>query len=191
MSMEGQYSQASVFTKVLVPVAFLMSALGCSRQETLDQGNSSAVVTVAQLPPDSLVATPIPIGRDLRLKRSFDYTKYDGVLQSQRELNTLWKQLVTVDDASDLGVPFLGGDVPDPPMIDFTANSVLWFADRGASASFVAAIELGPVPPDTVKVVITAFHSDFGSRRLNLWSIPRFDGPVLFEVKHEYEERSP
>ncbi|MDH3455390.1 MAG: hypothetical protein OER90_00995 [Gemmatimonadota bacterium] len=173
-------------------VALLLAgAVGCDRNAPAIQHASASILTVAQLPPDSLVATPITVSLDLRLKRSFDYTEYYGVLHSQRELNALWKQLVTVDDASDLGVPFLGGNVPEPPTVDFTVASVLWFADRGAKASFVASLELQPVPPDTVKVIVTAFHSDFGSRGLNLWSMPRFDGSVIFEVRHEYEERSP
>jgi hypothetical protein len=169
----------------------LAGAGACDRNAPNAQHATASILTVAQLPPDSLLATPITIGLDLRLKRSFDYAEYYGVLRSQGELNALWKQLVTVDDASDLGVPFLGGDVPDPPSIQFTTNSVLWFADRGAKASFVSSLELKPALPDTVKVMVTVFHSDFGSRRLNLWSMPRFDGPVIFEVRHVYEERSP
>ncbi len=142
------------------------------------------------MPPlvDSLYARPIAVDAEFRLRRGFDYSEYYGVLRSARDLERLWNQLVHVREPM---LPVIGTPRPDPPAVDFTTTAVLWFADQGARASFVESLELERPASDTIRVAVTVFHSDFGSRRLNLWAIPRTASPLAFEVKHIYEVRSP
>lgn len=133
-------------------------------------------------------AEPIAIDRDLRLRRGFDYATFHGVVRSTGELRTLWSELVNIQREVNLN---LLARVPDPPVVDFDREMVLWFADRGAAASFTKAIELVATVPDTLRVVITVVHSDFGSRSLNLWTTARTSRALVFEVRHEYETRGP
>lgn len=138
--------------------------------------------------PDSLFASPILGSVDLRLKEGFDYSTYYGVILSSASLEELWSQLVNVKR----GQYGRRARVPDPPVFDFARYVVLWFADRGAGASFVDSLELSTVSgSDSVLATVHVFHSDFGSRRLNLWQMTRTARPVAFDVKHGYETRVP
>jgi hypothetical protein len=129
----------------------------------------------------------IKIDSDLRLKDGFDYSTYYGVFRSQEGLNEIWKNMINVQKEVFLKKEIV---VPLPPRVDFGESIVLWFADRGAQASFVKSMMvLKSDQRNTLTALVEVFHSDFGSSRLNLWRIPRTDKSIVFEVKHLYEER--
>jgi hypothetical protein len=149
----------------------------------------SAVPTNPAQGASPVIVEKIEIDRDLRLTKKFDYSTYYGAISSQEELSELWSKLVnTKRDFEILGRL----EVPPPPSVDFDTHAVLWFADRGADASFVESLTIEPdATGSSLKAIITVFHSDFGSRRLNLWKIPRLEKKIEFEVKHKYESRGP
>ncbi len=161
-------------------VALSIAGLACSQAD-----GDSALQSFTE--PDSFVVQPIEIADHLRLREGFDYSTYYGVIRLTRDLRTLWSQLVSVRHS-----PLRAGILPAPPAVDFSRAMVLWFADRGAAASFVRSIGLDVDSlGETLTVTVTAYHSDFGSRRLNLWEIPRTGRAIVFEVEHEYEDRAP
>jgi len=180
-------------------LALLVASAGAGCDSGTDRGAEGApqgaggggASSASETPPldvtvfDGLVPAPIEVAANLRLGRTFDYELYFGTFLSREELDWVWGYLENVEAE---GNPLTRGEVPDPPEIDFENEMLLWFADRGASASFVSAIALDALPPETLRVRVTAFHSDFGSRRINLWRVPRYEGPVEFEIEHEYED---
>ena len=138
--------------------------------------------------PDSLYVDPIPISMDLRLRERFDYGTYHGVIASSESFSELWSQLVNVQ-REHYGRRV---DVPASPDIDFANYVLLWFADRGVGASLVDSLEVRlSTGRDSVLATVHVFHSDFGSRRLNLWQMPRTARPVAFAVRHSYETGVP
>jgi len=132
-------------------------------------------------------AVKIPIDEDLSLGGSFDYSHYYGLIRSQDELDDLWSGLIS---AKKPYASRLGFGLPDPPKVDFVNNSVIWFADKGAGASYVDSMLVGAYESDR-KLFITfvAFHSDFSSDRLELWTIPLTGYTADFSVLHKYEEK--
>ena len=78
--------------------------------------------------------------------------------------------------------------VGPPPEIDFNNYQALWFADRGAHASFVESAELAQDPESgTTTASFKIWHSDFGSRKLNLWEIPRTARKIIYREIHFYD----
>jgi len=136
--------------------------------------------------PHHIKAEKIEIDQNLRLKDRFDYSTYFGVIRSQRELNTLWSQLINIQNDFFHN---LISRIPEAPQVDFSKNMILWFADRGANASFVESLEIiEHEETNSYKAIIHVFHSDFGSSRLNLWKIPTTRKEIIIQVEHKYEE---
>ena len=56
----------------------------------------------------------IPIGKNLRLDKSFDYSTYYGVINSREELAQIWSHIVKAGDDNfffpGIGVPHSAGD---------------------------------------------------------------------------------
>ncbi|HXX58020.1 MAG TPA: hypothetical protein VEI96_08485 [Thermodesulfovibrionales bacterium] len=137
--------------------------------------------------PHHIEVDKIEIDPDLRLKDRFDYSTYCGIIHSQRELNTLWSQLINIQD--DFYHKFTS-HIPKPPPVDFSKHLVIWFADRGVNASFVESLEITDNEgTNSLKAIIHVFHSDFGSSHLNLWKIPKTSKEIIIQVEHKYEER--
>lgn len=127
----------------------------------------------------------IPIGKNLRLDKSFDYSTYYGVINSREELAQIWSHIIKAGD-DDFFFPGMG--VPPPPEFDFKNHQALWFADRGAHASFVESAELvEDAESGALTAAIKVWHSDFGSRKLNLWKIPRTNRKIIFRETHHYD----
>ena len=137
--------------------------------------------------PQHITADKIEIDPDLRLKDRFDYSTYCGIIRSQRELNTLWSQLINIQD--DFYHKLIS-HIPKSPQVDFSKHMVIWFADRGVNASFAESLEITENEgANSLNAIIHVFHSDFGSSRLNLWNIPKTSKEIIIQVKHKYEER--
>jgi hypothetical protein len=154
----------------------------------------SNLTAVAEIDDSIKIGTPhyekaavkIEIDPDLRLKDSFDYSTYCGIIRSQRELNTLWSQLINIQNDF---YHKLTSRIPESPQVDFSKHMVLWFADRGVNASFVESLEIAKnEETNSFKAIIHVFHSDFGSSRLNLWKIPKISKEIIIQVEHKYEE---
>ena len=77
--------------------------------------------------------------------------------------------------------------IPEAPVIDFSSYTVLWYADKGSNASFVELQSLAKNKEGGVSAEILVFHSDFGSRRLNLWRLQKSAGPLQVEEKPQYD----
>ena len=136
--------------------------------------------------PHHIEVDKIEVDPDLRLKDRFDYSTYCGIIRSQRELNTLWSQLINIQ--SDF-YHKLTSRIPESPQVDFSKHMVLWFADRGVNASFVESLEIVENgETNSFKAIIHVFHSDFGSSHLNLWKIPKTRKEIIIQVEHKYEE---
>jgi hypothetical protein len=136
--------------------------------------------------PHHLKAEKIEIDPDLRLKDRFDYSTYCGIIRSQKELNTLWSQLINIQNDF---YHKLFSRIPESPQVDFSKDMVLWFADRGVNASFVESLEIAEnEETNSFKAIIHVFHSDFGSSHLNLWKIPKTRKEIIIQVEHKYEE---
>lgn len=127
----------------------------------------------------------IQVDRNLRRDKKFDYSTYFGVIHSQEELEEIWSRMIKADDNTF----FLSGlGVPSSPKVDFGKYQVLWFADRGANASFVESAELTEDPATgSLTATIQVWHSDFGSRKLNLWQTPRTRKKITFHETHHYD----
>ena len=168
-----------------VLVAFTLLIISCLGQPVFGE----KLEKVPAVEPDSFVAEKIPIADDLRLNDRFDYSTYWGTIRSQKELDKIWSGLVNIQKTF-YHKP--GAIVPPAPQVDFSTNMVLWFAERGVNASFVESVALSPdKTSNTLNVLVTVFHSDFGSSHLNLWKIPRTKYNIVLKVKHKYETRGP
>ncbi len=127
----------------------------------------------------------IEIDRNLRLDKRFDYSTYYGVIDSREELEKIWSHMIQADDNTFF---FPGLGVPPPPKVDFGKYQALWFADRGAHASFVESAKLEEDPKTgSLTAVIKVWHSDFGSSKLNLWQIQRTRKKITFRETHHYD----
>jgi len=141
----------------------------------------SDAVTVSQ----AVTAQPLNVPPELGLRALPDEdVKYYGVLQNQDQLDALWElQENIMNDLPSL----LSWMIPDSPEVDFQQNTVLWYSNRGARASFVE-IKKVVETEHSLTVHIEVTHSDFGSSRLNLWRIPKTDKPVMFKETHFYNQ---
>ena len=127
----------------------------------------------------------IEFDRNLRLDKRFDISTYFGVIDSREELQEIWSHMIQADDNTFF---FPGVGVPPPPKVDFGKYQALWFADQGAHASFVESARLVEDPKTgSLTAVIKVWHSDFGSRKLNLWQIPRTGEKITFRETHHYD----
>jgi len=127
----------------------------------------------------------IKFDRNLRLDKRFDTSTYFGVIDSREELQEIWSHMIQADDNTFF---FPGVGVPPPPKVDFGKYQALWFADRGAHASFVESAKLVEDPKTgSLTAVIKVWHSDFGSSKLNLWQIPRTQKKITFRETHHYD----
>ena len=168
-----------------VLVWFTLLIIGCSVQPCFGE----KLEKVPAVEPDGFVAEKISIADDLRLNDRFDYSTYWGTIRSQKELDKIWSGLVNIKKTF-YSKP--GAIVPPAPQVDFSTNMVLWFAERGVNASFVESVALSPdKTSSTLNVLVTVFHSDFGSSNLNLWKIPMTKYNIVLKVKHKYETRGP
>ncbi|CAI2719201.1 hypothetical protein [Nitrospina watsonii] len=110
---------------------------------------------------------------------------YRGALYNREAFLELWNlQENVMSDFPRL----LNWLIPDPPPIDFNRHTVLWFSNRGAGASFVemqrvVVSEDGGALEAHIKVV----YSDFGSKKLNLWKIPKTHLPVVFREQAVFD----
>jgi len=126
----------------------------------------------------------VSIDVNLRLEKNFDYSKYFGVISSNEELEDVWSHMVKKGDS--IFFPRVG--VSPPPEIDFNIYQVLWFANRGANASYIESVDLvEDTESDTLTAKVKVWHSDFGSRELNLWKIPRVSKKIIFQETHLYD----
>ncbi|MCF8723510.1 hypothetical protein LQ236_001530 [Nitrospina gracilis] len=111
---------------------------------------------------------------------------YKGATYTREAFVALWElQENVMSDFPRL----LNWLIPDPPPLDFTRHTVLWFSNRGAGASFV---ELERVvmseDGDALEAHVKVVHSDFVSKKLNLWTIPKTHRPVVFREKKVFNE---
>ncbi|MCF8721496.1 hypothetical protein [Nitrospina gracilis] len=114
-----------------------------------------------------------------------DDVHYKGVLYTRESFLELWElQENVMSDFPRL----LNWLIPEPPPIDFTRHTVLWFSNRGAGASFV---ELERVvvseEGDALEAHLKVVYSDFVSKKLNLWTIPKTHRPVVFRIKEVFD----
>ena len=112
--------------------------------------------------------------------------KYYGILQTQDQFNALWN--MQENTATDFPALF-SWMIPPAPEIDFEKYTVLWFSNGGARASFVTLKKILATGDSThaITIYLDVVHSDFGSRQLNLWRIPKTTGPVVFKETHIYD----
>jgi len=139
---------------------------------------------------ETLSLEEITLHPDWRLGRSFDYSRYHGILHTELELSELWTHMVNAWDEHYGFQKAKRENQPVTPHVDFDTQSVIWYADRGSNASFVRASKAVEYE-DLIEVHITIYHSDFGSSRLNLWTIPKTNKAIRFVETHEYDERAP
>jgi|GEM_PF-4564965 len=165
---------------LLIAIILIVSAPGvCAGEAGTATGASLEKVPVEEIAGDT----------DLRIKEGFDYSEYYGVIRSEAEFERFWANVIDIRSGF---LKRLFGAPPERPEVDFNRYTVIWFAHRGANASFVRSI--GAVRAGDggrLSVTVTAYHSDFGSDGFDLWKIPRTDGEIVFSVVHEYEERGP
>ena len=136
----------------------------------------------------ALPVQPVKLDDAWRLGFSFTCSPCYGVFRTAAELERVWASMV---NAWDEHRGFRGPrerNQPIMPTIDFERSSVLWYADFAGSASWTTLQDVVEYP-DALQADVTLFHSDFGSRHLNLWTIPKTAKPVRFVEQHEYESR--
>jgi len=141
----------------------------------------------------AVVPEIIEIPDNLRVRYGFDYTQYYGVLNSQKELNQIWRNLINIQDEIaefNRWLPWVKGKVPPAPEIDFEQHSVIWYTNKGSGASFVESIKVFE-EQQNVRVKIGLFYSDFGSSHLNLWRVSKINKEVIFEESKHFETRGP
>ncbi len=111
---------------------------------------------------------------------------YKGVLYTREAFVALWElQENVMSDFPRL----LNWLIPDPPPMDFTRHTVLWFSNRGAGASFVELERIVMSEDgDALEAHIKVVHSDFVSKKLNLWTIPKTHRPVVFRERSIFNE---
>jgi len=119
----------------------------------------------------------IEIPSKLRYRDFFVKMKYYGIIQSQKELNKVWSKLYDVYSKNN--VLANTNDAP-VPQVDFSKNSVIWYADRGSGASFVKSIDVYE-EAESITITFGLFYSDFGSSHLNLWKVPRISKIVILK----------
>ncbi|NQT71683.1 MAG: hypothetical protein HQ553_02810 [Chloroflexi bacterium] len=163
---------------VVMVTTIMMTGCGSDDEEnTLEESQISSEISQVE---------EIIIDYDLRLRDGFDYSTYYGTIRSQKELNQLWSQMINIQKEY---YHKSNAKVPELPQIDFSKNSVLWFADRGVNASFVS---LPRVKEDNMAqaliATVYAFYSDYGSSHLNLWKIPPTEKEIVFEIVRDYEQ---
>jgi hypothetical protein len=143
------------------------------------------IVMPANVFADKINIERVLIDVNLQLEKNFDYSTYFGVINSPEELAKIWSHIVKNDSA--LFFPSAG--VSPPPKIDFNNYRVLWFADRGANASYIESLELvEDIKSGTLTAKIKVWHSDFGSRKLNLWKIKNKSKKIIFREIHHYDQ---
>ncbi|MGV7220385.1 MAG: hypothetical protein ACQ9MH_02520 [Nitrospinales bacterium] len=127
----------------------------------------------------------VSIDANLHLEESFDYSTYFGVINSPEGLRKIWSHIVKNENT----LFFPNAGVSPPPKIDFNNYRVLWFADRGANASFIESVDLvEDIKSGSLTAKIKVWHSDFGSRKLNLWKIKNKSKKIIFYEIHNYDE---
>lgn len=162
-----------------------MNITSSFRLQLFTQTTIFCLVTIFHTPsayPESINFSRLPIETPYRLEKSFKPDPYFGVIQSRKQLEILWSHLV---HAEDEGFITLHGS-PEMPEMDFSRYALFWFADQGAQASYTDLKSLNS-HADGWTATVEVVHSDFGSRRLNLWRIPIPDGPVAIQEKHLYD----
>jgi len=113
---------------------------------------------------------------------------YSGIARTRARFLELWNlQENVMSDFPRL----LNWLIPDPPDIDFNRYSVLWFSNRGERASFVELEKIVHAEEgDALEAHIKVVYSDFASKKLNLWRIPKTHRPVVFK-EHPVYDRGP
>jgi len=145
--------------------------------------------TQTQLPqaigePEVVPFQEIELHEDWILGDSFDYSKYKGIFHNEKEFKDVWTHIVNA--WKELGYSNdKAKNNPVMPVIDFNKYSVIWYANRGSGASFVTINEILDFK-DVVQVNITLVHSDYLTRVLNLWTIPKTEKSVNFAEETEY-----
>lgn len=170
----------AVYFRILVQhvkgfaLALLGLALLCNTSAAFAANTESLPFQSINVPPE-LGLRPLPE----------DDVHYKGVLYTRESFLELWElQENVMSDFPRL----LNWLIPDPPPIDFTRNTVLWFSNRGAGASF-AELERVVVSEegDALEAHIKVVYSDFVSKKLNLWTIPKTHRPVVFRIKEVFD----
>lgn len=113
---------------------------------------------------------------------------YSGAVRTREQFLELWNLQENV--MSDFPRLF-NWLIPDPPGIDFNRYTVLWFSNRGAGASFVELQKIVHAGEgDALEAHIKVVYSDFVSKKLNLWRIPKTSRPIVFK-EHPVYDRKP
>jgi len=190
MNQKGSYKTLVfiifVVVVVIITVYFVWSSDQNSTTPITQPETEVPIASVGE--PQSVSFKKVDLHSDWRLKSSYNYSTYKGTFQNENELKKVWGSMVNAYDELQAFWEKKNENQPVMPVISFNKNSVIWYADRGVSASFVTMDEVIEYD-DFIEAHIVLFYSDFGSSHLNLWTIPKTDKPVQFIETREYEER--
>lgn len=124
---------------------------------------------------EELTFQKVSLAIDLVLKEAFEsYPTSRGLLQTEAEFQIIWAFMENWRTRSRV----------KNPNIDFTQYSVIWYATK-RDASFVE-VEKVEEFSDFVEVKVVIIQSDFLTRELFLWTIPKTTKEIRFIERMEF-----